>query len=102
MADECPHPSFEALVTVHPRTDPGGTAYHQARLQVRCTECGGPLLFAGLPAVNPQIFHTVAVGAGGAELYLSGMVTPPTPAFQGQQWQRAAMPPPEPPPAAAP
>lgn len=91
---ECPHETFESLVTVHRVETPGLTPYHQARLQVRCTQCGGPLTFGGLPPVNPTVFYTVAVGAGGSEVYLSGVVTPPSPAQEGQGWTRIVSPPP--------
>ena len=69
---DCSHESFESLVTVSLVTTPGLTPYHQARVQVRCIQCGGPLTFGGLPPVNPTMFYTVAVGAGGSEVYLSG------------------------------
>jgi hypothetical protein len=84
----CPHEDFESFVTVHAMAPPGATPYHQVRLQVRCAACQAPLTFGALPAYTPQIFHTVSVGAGGSELYLSGLVTPLTPAQEGQTWMQ--------------
>jgi hypothetical protein len=85
---ECPHPSFESLVTVSVVTPPGLPASHQVRLQVRCTQCQGQFTISGLPPVNPALAQTVAVGAGGSEVYLSGTVVPPSPPQEGQAWTR--------------
>ena len=100
---ECPHSDFESLVTVE-FVEPSTLApYYRARLQVRCTQCQGPLIFGGLPPLNPTLFYTVAVGAGGSEVYLSGTVTSPIPPQEGQAWTRVQVPeaaaPPSPPPA---
>jgi hypothetical protein len=94
---ECSHDDFESFVTVHHVLPPGATPYHQARLQVRCAACQAPLTFGALPAYTAQIFHTVSVGAGGSEVYLSGLVTPLTPAQEGQSWMQTRVVKPEPP-----
>lgn len=94
---DCPHDAFESLVTVHRMEPPGQAPYHQARLQVRCAACAAPLTFPGLPPVNSTLFLTVAVGAGGSEIYLSGVVLPLPSVQEGQAWTRVVMP--EPPPA---
>ena len=89
---DCLHTQFESLVTVTRMEPPGQPGYHQVRLQVRCAQCQGPLTFPGLPPVNPMLFLSVAVSAGGSELVLSGQVVPPTPAGQGVTWTTVVMP----------
>jgi hypothetical protein len=99
MAD-CSHDTFESLVTVTLVTPEALTPYHQACLQIRCAECGGPFLVSGLPPFNPTYFVTVAIGAGGSAVYLAGTVTPPSPPQEGQPsppqegqaWTRVVMP----------
>jgi hypothetical protein len=88
----CPHDAFESLVTVRLVETPGIGPYHQARVQVRCTQCQGLLTFGGVPPVHPTAFYTVASGAGGSEVYLSGTVTPPSLPQEGQAWTRVVMP----------
>jgi hypothetical protein len=94
---DCLHESFESLVTVSLVTPHGLPPAHQARLQVRCAQCQGLLTMSGLPPVNAVLAQTVAVGAGGAEVYLSGTVVPPSPAQEAQAWTRVATPEPTPP-----
>jgi hypothetical protein len=89
---ECPHPDFESLVTVSVVTPTGLPPGHQVRLQVRCTQCQGRLTFSGLPPVLPVSGQTVALGAGGTEVYLTGTVIPPSPPQEGQAWTRVVMP----------
>jgi hypothetical protein len=94
---DCPHTDFESLVTVAVITPAGLPPAHQVRLQVRCTQCQGQFTVVGLPPVNPVLAQTVAVGAGGTEVYLSGTVVPPSPAQEAQTWTRVVMPEPVPP-----
>lgn len=91
---DCSHSELESLCTVQVQTGVGGRPYHQVRVQVRCATCPAVLTFAGLPLATPENrpFLTVAVGPGGNEVVLSGLLAVPLATREGQLWTKVVMP----------